>query len=121
MTAQKQIFDAVQARGYIVNITAYDLHQQVLKLLEEGAGLAAGLGDLSANDSDAIRMLGFRARHAFDTNQPRLNGQVNTAVLIAELADVAVVVFVMAELLGVDLQAVAVEKAERDVARGKRA
>jgi len=37
------------------------------------------------------------------------------------LADVAVVAFVMAELLGVDLQAVAVEKAERDVKRGKRA
>ena len=120
MTAQKQIFDAVQARGYIVNITAYDLHQQVLKLVEEVGELAEGLPDLAIRDLEAVRELNVRVRHLFDTNQPRLNGQVNTAVLIAELADVAVVAFVMAELLGVDLQAVAVEKAERDVKRGKR-
>jgi len=121
MTAQQAIYNAVKERGYVTNITAYDLHQQVLKLLEEGGELAAGLPDLAIRDFEAIQELNVRVRHLFDTNQPRLNGQVNTAVLIAELADVAVVAFVMAELLGVDLQAVAVEKAERDVKRGKRA
>ena len=120
MTAQKQIFDAVQARGYIVNITAYDLHQQVLKLLEEAGELAEGLPDLAIRDLEAVRELNVRVRHLFDTNQPRLVSNIDTETIISEVPDVVIPLFVLCQILGVDLQAVAVEKAERDVVRGKR-
>jgi len=122
MTVQQKIFEMVQARGYIDEVVWFALYQQTLKMLEEATELAFGLQGLRPRDADAIYSLHQRARKMFDESQTSVVPKdVDTAVLIAELADVAVVAFVMAELLGVDLQAVAVEKAERDVKRGKRA
>ena len=120
MTAQKQIFDAVQARGYVTGNTPFDVSQQVLKALEEVCELAVGLSDLPPNDADAIRQLGQRARHLFDNAQPRLVNNIDTDTIVSEVPDVVIPMFVLCQILGVDLQAVAEEKAERDVKRGKR-
>jgi NTP pyrophosphatase (non-canonical NTP hydrolase) len=117
---QQAIFDAVQARGYVTGNTPFDVSQQVLKALEEVCELAAGLPDLPANDADAIRQLGQRARHLFDNAQSRLVSNIDTDTIVSEVPDVVIPLFVLCQMLGVDLQAVAMEKAERDVVRGKR-
>jgi len=120
MTVQQKIFEMVQARGYVTGNTPFDVSQQVLKALEEVCELAAGLPDLPANDADAIRQLGQRARHLFDNAQSRLVSNIDTDTIVSEVPDVVIPLFVLCQMLGVDLQAVAMEKAERDVVRGKR-
>jgi NTP pyrophosphatase (non-canonical NTP hydrolase) len=123
MTTQQQIFDDVQTRGYIGDNVWLALHQQGLKITEEAMELMLELPDLSPSDAEAVRALNMRVRQLFDNPQPLLITNIHTAVskLTAELADVAVVAFVMAELLGVDLLTIAKEKAEKDKARGRRA
>ena len=119
-TTQQTIYSAVKARGYITGNMQFDVNQQVLKTLEEVCELAVGLPDLAANDADAIRSLGARARHLFDNAQPRLMSNIDTDTIVSEVPDVVIPLFVLCQILGVNLRALAVEKAVMDIARGKR-
>jgi len=118
MTTQKQIFDAVQARGYVTGNTPFDVSQQVLKTLEEALELSLCLPDLPANDVNAIRSLLVRVQYLFDNAQPRLVSNIDTAAIIAEVPDVVIPAVVLCQILGVDLEALMLEKSAKDVERG---
>ena len=89
----------------------FDLQQTVLDAVQR-RGYARGNYATEARQQTlkALEELGEVARYVFD----------GRAVPVAELADVAIPLLVLAALQGDDLLAAILEKAQRDVERGRR-
>lgn len=128
----RQIYAAVEARGYTRGWTRQQLiARQLVKLAEE-------VGEASQYAILDPEMLGDQPRNAFDWHVDRLavlaRERFNAADwewcgtvsdfdelnIADELADVYVVVCMLAHLLGVDVQSRALDKAQADIARGVR-
>jgi NTP pyrophosphatase (non-canonical NTP hydrolase) len=127
MTIQQQVFQAVRDRGYLDDWTTEQATaRQVCKLQEELAELASEVDGMDEPTRQNIRKAGAQARADFDDEDAWRSPIVDgwkfgyTDRAAAELYDLQVVVFVLAELLGVDVQAGALDKARADVERGKR-
>jgi NTP pyrophosphatase (non-canonical NTP hydrolase) len=123
---QEEVYQAVKDRGYL-DTEEWSRDQlivrQVVKLIEEvgetGASVTVEneeLGNPGELLCDAVNV-GASAKRVF--NVSKLNKPyIWTYSLISELADIQVVVFVLAELLGVDIVELARGKACADVDRG---
>jgi NTP pyrophosphatase (non-canonical NTP hydrolase) len=123
---QEEVYQAVKDRGYL-DTEKWSRDQlivrQVIKLIEEVGETGASvtfeneeLGNPGELLCDAVNV-GASAKRIF--NVSKLNkSYIWTYSLISELADIQVVVFVLAELLGVDIVELARGKACTDVSRG---
>jgi NTP pyrophosphatase (non-canonical NTP hydrolase) len=127
--AQKQVYQAVEKRGYLDTAT-WEHNQlivrQVVKLIEE-------LGELTEHVSvkpehtmtdpvlvlGRMRSLGAHARQSFTGAKFEEPGYF-AKYLCEELTDLQVVIFTLSELLGFDVVQAAQEKATADVTRGVR-
>lgn len=126
MTIQQQVFQAVRDRGYLDNWTTEQaIARQVCKLQEELSELSGEVTGANLSTTLVIAAAGEVARADFDDEDSwrafSPGAYTYTPRAAAELYDLQVVVFVLAELLGVDVQAGALAKAQADVERGKRA
>jgi NTP pyrophosphatase (non-canonical NTP hydrolase) len=122
MNEQEEVFKAVAARGYLDEkkwSTDQLIVRQVVKLIEE-------IGELShkveTGHADKwallyVELIGKYAKEVFD-NGPFKNPSYDKAIMKSELADIQVVVFVLATLLGIDSGEEARIKATKDVPRG---
>lgn len=125
MSIQQEVYAAVKDRGYMVGWTREQLiARQVCKLQEELAELAAEINGLDPETAFQIQEAGRQARIDFDGidgwHDAAPNSFGYTRAAAAELADLVVVALVMAEAMGVDVLAGALEKARADVGRGTR-
>lgn len=125
MTIQQDVCAAVRDRGYLAGWTTEQaIARQVCKLQEELAELACEVNGLDPETAGDIQQAGRQARIDFDGvdgwHDAAANSFGYSRRAAAELYDLQVVVFVLAELLGVDVQAGALDKARADVERGKR-
>jgi NTP pyrophosphatase (non-canonical NTP hydrolase) len=123
-SAQEEVYRAVEDRGYL-NPEKWSNDQliirQIVKLIEE-------LGELSWNTRVRVsdratyvlmraENLGKFAKEVFDSGQ-FIEPMYDKTMLKRELADIQVVVFVLATLLGIDSEEEAWHKATKDVPRG---
>ena len=129
MTPQRRVFAAVQARGYTDGWTeAQFVARQVSKLVEELAEVAHEVPAVGATILIKLADVAEMAREEFDEKDawtppvwPAFAERLwpdRRAAIASELADLQVVLFAAAERMGVDIVALAVEKAEADVKRG---
>jgi hypothetical protein len=126
MTIQRDVFDSVAARGYL-DESKWSREQlivrQVLKAQEE-LGEAADDGLLAAGGCVAFLLvdmvhIGKQAGYVFDGERFK-SLAIDGPALRSELADLQVVLFIAAELLGFDIVQAAAAKAQADVERGVR-
>lgn len=115
--AQQRVYRSVEERGYVYGWTRDQLiARQVQKLTEELYELAE---NISVTRIDLLAKAAAEAKSDFDGKRiPDL--RANDEGLAKELADIQVVVFMIAEALGVDVVTLAVQKATKDIARGVR-
>jgi len=125
-TAQREVFESVKDRGYLDDWTTEQaVARQVCKLQEELAELTGEVNGQDQATTTIIQQAGAVARADFDAEYAWRDPPSDfpfsyTPRAAAELYDMQVVVFVLAELLGVDVVAGAQAKARADVTRGKR-
>jgi NTP pyrophosphatase (non-canonical NTP hydrolase) len=119
---QEEVYQAVKDRGYL-DTEEWSRDQlivrQVVKLIEE-VGELSRKTDTGHADRWALLYavaLGEYAKAMFD-NGPFNNPSYDTGILKHELADVQIVVYVLATLLGIDIDEEAHIKATLDVPRG---
>lgn len=121
---QKVISDAVKARGY--DGTGMSKGQfcfsQICKSIEELSEVCACFG-VESDPHTVIRVLKISADYAKTYfNNPSAMGKVSleSHCVARELADVLVTLAMAAEILGVDLEKLALDKVTSDVERGVR-
>ena len=128
---QREIYEAVVARGYRKGWTAEQFAaRQVAKLTEELGELARHIHQLGFADSPfewSLRATANQARDAFDASSWAKAAIESPQDAMSELADIVVVACCLAEALGEydydsagDLMEMALEKASADVERGVR-
>ena len=128
MKAQDRVARAVEARGYRDGWSDEQYAaRQVAKLGEE---LSELVGCIAAYDCDGERVqynyewlleeAGRAARERFDSPEWLGAAILNAHGAATELADIVVVAFTLADVLGVDVVQAAITKAEADVNRGVR-
>lgn len=131
MKAQQYVHGKVKERGYLEGWTdAQAALLQIAKMEEEAAELAFTLAVIDGPTPSylsSIHATGYACRQAFDSpRQFRCDKVHNLEEAKAELADVQVVVFVLAEILkqmtgdDFDVVAAAEAKVRKDVGRGTR-
>ena len=131
MNAQDLVAGAVKARGYYQRPdgTYWTREQlaarQVAKLTEELGELmdaiwAVGQGNGPARWEDLLYEATIGAKLAFDKGAWEHAEVTDHDAAASELADLQVVLFTLADALGVDVVQAAITKAERDVTRGIR-
>ena len=132
MTTQREIYEAVVARGYREGWTAEQFAaRQVAKLTEELGELLHHVHQLGYADSAfewSLRNSAIQARREFDDLLSWETAAIESPQdAMSELADIVVVACCLAEALGEfdydsagDLMEMALEKATADVARGVR-
>lgn len=127
---QTRIARAVEARGYRQGWTDEQyIARQICKASEE---LAEAAGDIGINYDNArdvwywstrLGDAGLCARSAFDQKDQWQSAEIPLELrsyMALEIADTLIPLLVAATILGVDVLALAVEKAEKDIARGVR-
>ncbi len=120
MNAQEIIAANVAARGYMDGFLLGPLAaRQIAKLCEELAELA---GAINADMPwiDYLKHAGYHARLAFDDKAAWDGVTLNVDIAEAELPDVAVPLFVLADVMRMDVGQAAIDKSVADVARGVR-
>ena len=121
MSVQRQVCDAVKARGYWNLPNRSFAARQLAKLVEEVAELADALAISSPPTwLRALRVAGKLARQAFDSQTLWMDADIDAESAKAEIADVQVVLFCLAETLGLDVAQEALRKSKADVKRGVR-
>lgn len=130
MTVQDEVVTAVEARGYRNGWTDEQFAvRQIAKLTEELGELNRHARHLGLDDrgwhqhskwEKALGEAAQIARYAFDEGDWSEAWMVNRNAAIEELADIQVVVFCLADALGVDVVELAREKAQEDIGRGVR-
>lgn len=123
-TWQKAISDAVKARGYDGKGMSKEqfCFSQICKSIEELSEVCACFG-VERDPYTVIRSLKISADYAKTYfNNPSAMGKVSleSDCVARELADVLVTLAMAADILGVDLEALALEKVNADVERGVR-
>lgn len=123
-TWQKEISDSVKARGYVQGDMTQSQYafNQFLKSIEELAEVGSCFGT-NGDTYIVIRELNnaaHYAKHYF--NSPERMGKVtlHAPTCGSELADVLITLVMAADVLGIDLQQMAIDKARGDVVRGIR-
>lgn len=120
MNAQEIVAANVAARGYLNGWALGQLAaRQIAKLTEEIAELAKAI-DADMPWIDYLEHAGRHARLAFDDPVAWADVKLNRNVAEDELPDVAVPLFVLADLLNMDAGQAAIDKSAADVARGVR-
>ena len=131
-SAQRRVFAAVQARGYVNGwLEAQFVARQACKLQEELGEVfeAISYREYGPLTDDAVTAAADAARWDFDHKMQWIDHwsddydrfyDGNRARIASELADMQVVLFAAAERMDIDIVALAVEKAEADVTRGVR-
>lgn len=124
--AQNRVARAVEARGYRDGWSDEQYAaRQVAKLTEELAELSSHMRQYGADQIASweydLESAGRDARHQFN-NQHNWNWVHIRSIdgMAEELADIVVVAFTLADIQGVDISQMAVEKAEKDIKRGVR-
>lgn len=126
MNEQKRIYEAIEARGYLGDWTRDELiGRHLLKLIEEASELVGAVevpGSATFWPWHNLWKAAERSRVLFDKGDKSTWAglEIDQEILKKELADCAVVLFSLAQVVGFDLLQAAVEKAERDVKRGVR-
>jgi len=131
MNAQDRVARAVEARGYRDGWSDEQYAaRQVAKLGEElgeavenvaTLGRAAHLNAERASWEETVKSSAYWARMAFDYMPMWERAAVlDSEALASEAADLQVVLFTLADVLGVDVVQAAITKAEADVNRGVR-
>jgi len=131
MSEQRVIYNAVKQRGYIDGYTPQQLAaRQAAKIIEEAAELLSTMSPHFESAPDLTDEWFYlraqtlaaakTARALFDRNDWNRADVVVMEDAPSEAADCAVVLFTLAETLGIDLAQMAAEKAESDVKRGVR-
>ena len=129
MNAQERVYACVEMRGYLdpAKWTKDQLIvRQIVKLIEE-LGEAAQLVEVTPSQRpllsftngvlERMQKVGREAKRSFD--EQLFDGpNILPDSLRAEITDIQVVLFTVAELLGFDVVEAAQEKAAADVARG---
>jgi len=114
---QATVYQNVAQRGYTDGYTDQEFaSRQLLKIIEEVAELADSFG---IDESMTIATAGAQARYLFDAGAIPFTKPTMQAVQ-NELYDVQVVLFCMAEALGIDVIAGSVQKSLTDIERGVR-
>ena len=120
MNAQEIVAANVAARGYRDGWALGQLAaRQIAKLCEELAELAGAI-DAEMPWIDYLEYAGRAARLAFDDSSAWDDVILIRDTAENELPDVAVPLFVLSDLLGVDAGQAAIDKSSADVARGVR-
>jgi NTP pyrophosphatase (non-canonical NTP hydrolase) len=123
---QERIYKAIEARGYVGDWTRDELiGRHLLKLIEEMGETAATIAVPGADifwPWKKLSLAAERSRVLFDHGDKRTweGIEIDMDALKREMADCAVVLFSLAQVVGIDLVAVAMEKATADVSRGVR-
>lgn len=123
-TWQSQIANAVKARGYDGAGMSKEqfCFSQVCKAIEELSEVCSCFG-VENHLYVVVSILKISARYAknYFNNPVRIGPvQLNTDCIAKELADVLITLAMAAEILGVDLEALALDKVKVDVERGVR-
>jgi len=129
MNAQDLVAGAVRERGYYQKPdgTYWTREQlaarQVAKLTEELGELtehiwACGQRQGPAYWEEALHIASTRAKRSFDRGNWEHAEVTDHEAAVSELADLQVVLFTLADALGVDVVDLAMQKARGDVARG---
>jgi len=125
MNYQKEIADSVRARGYRDGWTDEQFAaRQVAKLVEELGELCcyidSNYGEMRTWEKRLIDASWY-SRNEFDNSDCWGNARVVEVDKVAEeLADILVVVYNLADAIGVDVNEMALEKATADIDRGVR-
>ena len=120
MNAQTIVAANVAARGYLNGWKPWQLAaRQIAKLTEELAELAGAI-DADMSWISRLEEAGQLARIAFDDATEWGDVYFEFSIADAELPDVAVPLFVLADLLMTDIGQAAIDKSGADVARGVR-
>jgi NTP pyrophosphatase (non-canonical NTP hydrolase) len=120
MNAQEIVAANVAARGYRDGWALGQLAaRQIAKLTEELAELAKAI-DGNMVWLDTLEDAGRQARLAFDYAPAWADVKLIRNVAEDELPDVAVPLFVLADILSMDIVQAAIDKSSADVARGVR-
>ena len=120
MNAQEIVAANVAARGYLNGWALGQLAaRQIAKLTEEIAELAKAI-DADMPWIDYLEHAGRHARLAFDDKTAWAEVTLNVDIAEAELPDVAVPLFVLADVMRMDVGQAAIDKSVADVARGVR-
>lgn len=125
---QERICNAVEARGYFADYDGESIvGRQLLKAVEELAEALEHIYPVRTTNgqqdaynalADTMKAVSQTARKLFDARVEF--GLWRTDELARELADIAIPIFVAAQVMGVDLIAESVAKATTDIARGVR-
>lgn len=118
---QIRVARAVKARGYRTNWTDSQFAaRQAVKLIEESAELLDHVTGLPGYFRMAVKESALMARRIFDDKIFSKELTIGAAGAVKELADCQVIIFNLADALGVDSGAEALAKAESDISRGVR-
>lgn len=134
MKAQDIVAQAVEDRGYyqkkdgtywresqLAARQVAKLTEELGELLESIAAEFQGSTRITTPFEGLLKSAARVARRAFDSEWAWRHSVVRDPDAAAsELADVQVVVYTMADALGVDVEQLAIDKATKDVARGRR-
>lgn len=120
LNAQRLIYANIAQRGYTEGLTPGEFAGRQVAKLQEELGELAGHFDLPGEFASYARLASIAARVEFDNLPAWRNRLPASGDYAKELADVAIVLFAMAESLGVDLVTEALQKSAADVARGVR-
>ena len=124
LEAQKMVSDAVAARGYMDGWSNEQfIARQLTKLIEETAEAEDWVHGIEPWFHADLATVGRRARSAFDDVSAWDWVEIDDSereYLCKEVADIQVVLFSLADALGMDVVTAAVAKSAEDVERGVR-
>jgi len=121
LQTQAAVYAAVSARGYTSGLSRDEFAaRQVAKAFEELYELSKHFC-LPENLAQYLQMAGVAARAMFDNQAAWRGCGVNAGDGVGdELADIQVVLYCLAESLGIDVESLAARKASEDIKRGVR-
>ena len=120
---QEAVYTHVADRGYLNGYTTDQaIARQIAKLTEELGELAEAITPNGKNWYwlHALRIAGHLARTAFDDHNRWDGVTIDYERARAEAADCQVPLFVLAEMMGLDVVEAAVDKSASDIVRGVR-